>query len=167
MNPKQVPNDSDFYSSPIYTSRPSISHQQYNNASASMQPSYISQQTQYNPNLNKHSFFCNLPNNSQIYKINYKEIDISFELVSALLNGNNDQNHFNNLHEFYFLKFDEKKCYKVTCELISSSLVVQFLNRNIHNFEIKQDMQQDFVDFSIELKQNLEYYLNQFFTQNL
>jgi hypothetical protein len=117
------------------------------------------------------TFFYKPPNDFQIYDISYKEIPVSFEFVSELLNNNgNDsvQNHVqpNNLHEFYFLKFDEKKCYKVTCMLISHSLIIEYLNRNIYGVEINQNEQQQqvYVEFSKELKENLEYYLKQFLT---
>ena len=112
------------------------------------------------------TFFYKPPNDFQIYDISCKEIPISFELVSELLNSNNngsEQNHVqpNNLHEFYFLKVEEKKCYKVTCELISHSSIVEHLNKNIYNVEIKQNEQQQqvYIEFSRELKENLEYYL--------
>ncbi|GBC08957.1 hypothetical protein RclHR1_08500002 [Rhizophagus clarus] len=119
------------------------------------------------------TFFYKPPNDNQIYDISYKEIPISFEFVSQILNNNSNnndndsvQNHIqqNNLHEFYFLKFDEKKCYKVTCILISHSLIIEYLNRNIYGVEIKQNEQQVYVEFSKELKENLEYYLKQFLT---
>ncbi|RGB25335.1 hypothetical protein C1646_771892 [Rhizophagus diaphanus] len=179
MDPTQVPNDSNFYPLPISTSH-SSTHQQYDNISVSTQQmtlSYISRPisdyqvpriSSNNSNLNKYSFFYNPPNDIQIYEITCKEINISFELVFELLNGNNDQN---NLHEYYFLKVDEKKCYKITCELISHSLIVQYLNnKNIQNIEIKQgtyQQQQEYVEFSRELKQNLENHLYNFFIQHL
>lgn len=185
MNPTQVPNDSNFYPSPISTSH-SSTHQQYDNtvnvSTQPMTPSYILQPISYyqvlctpsfnNSNSNESSFFYSAPNDPQIYKIYCKEIKINFELVFELVNGgNNDQNHFNNLHEYYFLKDDAKKCYKVTCELIPHSLIVQYLNKNNYNIEIKQDtyqqQQQEYVEFSRELKQNLEYNLNNFFIQHL
>jgi hypothetical protein len=158
----------------------STSHQQYDNVSISPS-SYISQPIPYYQvpctsssnfsNLKEHSFFYNTPNDYKFYEINCKEVEISFELLSAILDGNNNQNHFDNIHEYYFLKVDEKKCYKVTCELISPSLIVQYLNKNIHNIEIKQDIyqqqQQEYLEFSRELKQNLEYYLKDFFIQYL
>ncbi|CAB4374932.1 unnamed protein product [Rhizophagus irregularis] len=99
----------------------------------------------------------------QDYQIFYREISISFELVSELLGNNNNssvQNNDqpNNLHEFYFLKVEEKKCYKVTCVLIPHSSIVEYLNKNIH----EEQQQEIYVEFSTELKENLEYYLKQF-----
>src|ERR1051326_3758148 len=67
--------------------------------------------------LTKYSFFYNPPNDLYIYNIVCKEIPISFELVFQLLNNDNnnstqhDYAHSNNLHEFHFLKSEEKKCY--------------------------------------------------------
>jgi hypothetical protein len=116
------------------------------------------------------NFFYKPPNDYQIYDISYKEIPISFELVSELLDSNNNscsvQNHVqsNNLHEFYFLKVEEKKCYKVTCVLITHSSIVEYLNKNIHGVEFNHNEQQQqiYVEFTKELKENLEYYLRQF-----
>jgi hypothetical protein len=113
------------------------------------------------------NFFYKPPNDHQIYDISYKEIPISFELVSELLYSNNSgypvQNHVqpNNLHEFFFLKAEEKKCYKVTCELISQTSIVEYLNKNIHGVELNHN-EQIYVEFSRELKENLEYHLKQF-----
>ena len=121
--------------------------------------------------LTEYSFFYNPPNDLYIYNIVCKETPISFELVSQLLDNdinNSTQNyvHSNNLHEFYFLKPEEKKCYKITCELISHSSIVQFLNKNVYGIEVKQNgLPQQYVDFSRELKENLEIYLKQFFSQ--
>jgi hypothetical protein len=114
------------------------------------------------------NFYYKPPNDYQIYDISYKEIPISFELVSELLDNNNSnysvQNHVqpNSLHEFYFLKAEEKKCYKVTCELTPHSLIVEYLNKNIHGVEFNHNEQQVYVEFSKELRENLEYYLKQF-----
>ncbi|PKY56117.1 hypothetical protein RhiirA4_476176 [Rhizophagus irregularis] len=115
------------------------------------------------------NFFYKPPNDYQIYDISYREISISFELVSELLGNNNNslvQNNVqpNNLHEFYFLKVEEKKCYKVTCVLIPHSSIVEYLNKNIHGGEFNhEELQQEiYVEFSRELKENLEYYLKQF-----
>ncbi|CAG8620173.1 uncharacterized protein OCT59_010594 [Rhizophagus irregularis] len=115
------------------------------------------------------NFFYKPPNDYQIYDISYREISISFELVSELLGNNNNssvQNNVqqNNLHEFYFLKIEEKKCYKVTCVLIPHSSIVEYLNKNIHGVEFNHEEQQQeiYVEFSTELKENLEYYLKQF-----
>src|ERR1043165_1551410 len=121
--------------------------------------------------LTEYSFFYNPPNDLYIYNIACKETPISFELVSQLLDNdinNSTQNyvHSNNLHEFYFLKPDEKKCYKITCELIPHSSVVRFLNKNAYDIEVKQNgLPQQYVDFSRELRGNLEFYLRQFFSQ--
>src|SRR2546423_3918680 len=118
--------------------------------------------------LTEYSFFYKPPNDFQIYNIVCKEIPISFELVSHLLNNDNNNStqnyvHSNN-HEFHFLKSDEKKCYKITCELISHSSVVRFLNKNIYGMEVIQIEQQEYIDFTRELRENLEIYLKQFFS---
>src|ERR1044071_7174729 len=77
----------------------------------------------------EYSFFYMPPNDIQIYDIVCKETPTSFELVSQLLSNNNNSSIFySNLHEFYFLKYDEKICYKVSCELTSHSSIVRFLN---------------------------------------
>ncbi|RGB40223.1 hypothetical protein C1646_753597 [Rhizophagus diaphanus] len=94
------------------------------------------------------NFFYKPLNDYQIYDISYRKTPISFELVSEILDNNNNnysvQNHAqpNNLHEFYFLKVEEKKCYKVTCVLIPYLSIVEYLNKNIHGVEFNHDEQQ-------------------------
>ncbi|GBB83831.1 hypothetical protein RclHR1_01050005 [Rhizophagus clarus] len=109
------------------------------------------------------NFFYKPPNDYQIYDICYREMEISFELVCELLNINNNVQP-NNVHEFYFLKVEERKCYKVTCVLTPHSSIVEYLNKNIHGVEFNHDEQQQqvYIEFSKELKENLEYYLKQF-----
>ncbi|RIA95313.1 hypothetical protein C1645_816796 [Glomus cerebriforme] len=160
-------------------------YQQYNNTNISMRPTTLSQPIQYyyqapcicpqepiHPQepvvLTEYSFFYRPPNDIQIYGISCKEIPISFELVFELLSNDNNQNYVrsNNLHEFHFLKIEEKKCYKVTCEIISHSSIIQYLNKNIHGIDTKQNEFQQQQGFSIELKENLEYYLKQFLATN-
>src|ERR1044072_2649946 len=143
MNPTQAPNNSNFHpstSAPLHDS----------NA------------------MTKHSFFYNPPNDPQIYNIHCIEI-AGFELALQLVNNNinSTQNHVpsNNLLEFHFFKLDERKCYEITCELVSHSLITQYLNENIHGIEIRQ--QQEYVEFSRQLKENLEYHLRQFLTYYL
>src|SRR5947207_272563 len=109
------------------------------------------------------SFFYKPPNDIQIYNITCEETLVSFELVSQLLINNNKNDQ---LHEFHFLQFDEKRCYKVTCELISHSLIVMYLNRSIHGIENKHQ-HQEYVEFSKEFKENLEFHLKQFLVRYL
>ena len=121
--------------------------------------------------LTEYSFFYNPPNDLYIYNIVCKETPISFELVSQLLDNdinNSTQNyaHSNNLHEFHFLKPEEKKCYKITCELISHSSIVRILNESCYGIEVRQSgLPQQHVTFSRGLRENLEFYLRQFFSQ--
>jgi len=112
----------------------------------------------------EYSFFYKPPNDFQIYNVTCKEMTISFDLVSQLLNNNNISS---NLYVFYFPQFVQKKIYQVTCELVSHSLIIQFLNVNIHGIEVKKNDQEGYVNFSRELRENLEFHLKQFLAQYL
>ena len=84
-------------------------------------------------------------------------------MFQLLNNDNNnstqhDYAHSNNLHEFHFLKSEEKKCYKITCELISHSSIVRFLNKNVYGIEVKQNgLSQQYVDFLESLGKILNF----------
>jgi hypothetical protein len=131
--------------------------------------SNLATRSQETVGLTEYSFFYNPPNDLYIYNIVCKETPISFELVSQLLENdinNSTQNyaHSNNLHEFHFLKPEEKKCYKITCELISHASIVRFLSKSIYDIEVRQNgLPQQHVTFSKELRENLEFHLRQFF----
>ena len=86
-----------------------------------------------------------------------------FELALQFCTNNLIQNH-SNKHEFYFFKLGEGKCYQITCDLVSPSSIIRYLNNNIHGVEINQNnyQQQERVEFSDQLKRNLEFYLQQF-----
>ena|ERR1043166_3576735 len=118
--------------------------------------------------LTEYSFFYNPSNDLYIYNIVCKETPVSFELLSQLLSDNNNnsiQNH-GHLHEFLFLKPEEEKCYKITCELISHSSIVRILNESCYGIEVRQSgLPQQHVTFSRGLRENLEFYLRQFFSQ--
>src|SRR6266496_5718306 len=83
----------------------------------------INQLTQLtSPSLNCSSdrltFFYNPPGDHQIYHI-------TCDLLSENVNPLSD-------HTFYY-KLDDKIFYQITCRLISHSLIVQSLNKNIYD----------------------------------
>ncbi|CAI2183737.1 8682_t:CDS:1 [Funneliformis geosporum] len=112
------------------------------------------------------------PNNDfQIYLVCCKEITLN-ELISQLLINylyspyNNDL-YSNELFVFYFQHPNGQRIYHVTCEMISHSNIVQYLNSNIYGIELKQSEQQPPLEFSNNHKQNLEFHLKQFLTDYL
>ncbi|EXX55872.1 uncharacterized protein OCT59_010620 [Rhizophagus irregularis] len=83
------------------------------------------------------AFFYNPPDDYQIYHI-----------TCEFLNGINNNESLSD-HTFYY-KLDDKNLYKITCILISHSLIVQFLNKKMYGIELKQgdEQQQEFLTFS-------------------
>ncbi len=108
------------------------------------------------------SFFYRPCNDFQIYHIVCKEIPLSFELVSRLLdhNDNNSTHHVqsNNIYVFYHKQIDSKKIYKVTCEMISHTSIFQFLNKIIYGIEFNQ-IEQRQQEFSKIHQENLKFHL--------
>jgi len=102
------------------------------------------------------SFFCQPPGDPHIYFIRCEEITISFELAFEFYN-----NSTRNLHEFYFFKLDEQRCYKITYELVSYLWIVQYLNDHIGNIDMGFE-QQEYVEFSEQMRGNLVNYLYRF-----
>ena len=80
--------------------------------------------------LNTH-FFYKAHNGFQIYHITCKEI--SFEVVLSNLTQNYVQP--NNLHLFYFQQPDDKKIYKVICEVVSYNFIICTLNKIKYGIE--------------------------------
>ncbi|RGB32560.1 hypothetical protein C1646_762715 [Rhizophagus diaphanus] len=105
-------------------------------------------------------FFYKPHNDFQIYHITCEEI--SFEMISRLLTNNNYLTHnniqLNNSHLFYYQQPDDKKIYKVICEIVSYDYIVRMLNKINYDNELNLNEQQQ-VEFSQELKDNLELHL--------
>jgi len=119
----------------VNTTSPAL--RQHDDANTNVQPMTISQTIQviqdYQPQslsdslsknvvINECSFYYKACIDFTIYRITCEEI--SFELVSQLL-SNHDcsiQNHVpsNNFHVFYYQQPDDKKIYKVVCEMVFS-----------------------------------------------
>jgi len=120
-----------------------------------------------NPNLNiqemtKFSFFYRPCNDNQMYHINCEEMPLSFENFSQLINNvdnNSIHNHvqFDNIYVFYHVQIDSKKIYKLTCEMIPYTFMIQFLNKNIYGREFNQIEQQQ--KFSRHHQENLRLHL--------
>ncbi|CAI2195776.1 18356_t:CDS:1, partial [Funneliformis geosporum] len=157
------------------TSNETISHEPSsppNNMSVinNNQPLQDTQNTQSTSQETEWSFYYRPNNDVQIYLIIYKEITFN-ELISQLLINNlylsNDRFCSNNLFEFYFQHPNDQKLYKVVCEMISHSNIVQYLNFNILGLRQCEQQQQQLLEFSNRHKENLEFHLRQFLTDNL
>ncbi|GBC13211.2 hypothetical protein GLOIN_2v1706157 [Rhizophagus irregularis DAOM 181602=DAOM 197198] len=99
----------------------------------------------------KMAFFYNPQNDYQIYHI-------TCESLNEISN-----NELPSDHTFYY-KLDDKNLYKITCILISHSLIVQFLNKKMYGIELKQgdEPQQEFLTFSNYQRNNLESNLKEY-----
>ncbi|CAG8613536.1 5308_t:CDS:1 [Funneliformis caledonium] len=133
----------------------------------SLQPT---QNTQSPSQETEWSFYYRPNNDVQIYLITYKVITFN-ELISQLLINNlypsSNRLCSNNLFEFYFQHPNDQRIYKVACEMISHSNIVQYLNLNILGLRQSELQQQSPLDFSNRHKENLEFHLRQFLTDNL
>jgi len=119
------------------------------------------------------SFYYRPCNDFQIYLIICIEITLN-ELISQLLIDDlySSRNHIysNNSFVFYFQHPNDQRIYKVACEMISHSIIVQYLNSNICGIELKQSeqqQQQQPLEFSNKHKENLEFHLRQSLIDNL
>jgi hypothetical protein len=99
----------------------------------------------------KMAFFYNPQNDYQIYHITCESLN---EISNSELPSD---------HTFYY-KLDDKNLYKITCILISHSLIVQFLNKKMYGIELKQgdEPQQEFLTFSNYQRNNLESNLKEY-----
>ncbi|CAB4476845.1 hypothetical protein RhiirA1_418538 [Rhizophagus irregularis] len=97
----------------------------------------------------KMAFFYNPPNDFQIYHI-------TCELLYEDADPSSD-------HTFY-CKLDDKTSYRISCRLISHSLIVQFLNKKMYGIELRQgeEQHQDFLTFSNVQRDNLEFHMKEF-----
>ncbi len=113
------------------------------------------------------SFYYKPFNDFQIYLIFCIEITLD-ELISQLLINNlyPSHNHYsNNSFVFYFQHPNDQRIYRVSCEMVSHSIIVQYLNSNICGIEF--ELQQQPLEFSYRHKENLEFHLRQFLIDNL
>jgi hypothetical protein len=118
-----------------------------------------------------YSFFYTPSNDFQIYHITCKEIPLSFELVSQLINNAEDNSihnysQSNNIYVFYHEQPETEKIYRVTCEMIPHTFIYQFLNKIIYGNQFTQceHQQQEFSNrhqenLKFHLKRNLTHYL--------
>ncbi|CAG8590902.1 6822_t:CDS:1 [Funneliformis caledonium] len=97
----------------------------------------------------RHSFYYSPCNDDHIYHIICEETDF-YEVISHLINNFLYSSHSTHSYIFYFQQPNDKRIYQVSCEMI-----------NIYVGEINQNEQQQRVEFSNELRENLEFYLKQ------
>src|SRR5581483_12169780 len=102
-------------------------------------------QPQENVFMVEYSFFYKAYDDYQIYHITCKEI--LFEEVSRLCSNHDclTQNHVlpSNLHVFYFQQSDDKKIYKVVCELVSYTYIICMLNKIKYGIEQNLNIQEN------------------------
>ncbi|RIA98871.1 hypothetical protein C1645_812185 [Glomus cerebriforme] len=116
--------------------------------------------------MSEYSFFY--AHDFQMYHISCKEIPLSFEDVSQLLNNidNNMIHQSNNIYTFYHVQPEIKKIFQVTCEKVSHAFIFQFLNKIIYNIQFtkSEHNQQEFSrsqqeNLKLHLKKDLNHYL--------
>ena len=113
--------------------------------------------------INPISFFYQPPNDLCNYRINCNEI--SFDTVIQLLNEPNNINH--NQNDYIFFYQQQCEIYQIACEIVSPSLIINFLNRTVYGIEFEQNVVQEQLSFTFEHKENLKFYLTQYLSCHL
>jgi hypothetical protein len=107
-------------------------------------------------------FFYRPPNDFCHYYVSCKEI--SYDTVTCLLNKslkeNNVQYNENNCI-FYYQQQHDTRFYQVSCEIVSPTLINNCLNENFLGIDF-QNSEQEHLVFTINQKENLEFYLKQY-----
>ncbi|GBC03948.1 hypothetical protein RclHR1_05410004 [Rhizophagus clarus] len=111
------------------------------------------------------SFFYRPENDFYHYRVNCKEI--KHNVITYFLNSNNKIQFHENEHVFFYHQQYDDRFYQVICELVSPTAITNYLNENIYGIKLQQNMGQEQLSFSIEQKQNLEFYLAQYLSNNL
>ncbi|CAB4443988.1 unnamed protein product [Rhizophagus irregularis] len=80
------------------------------------------------------------------------------QLTSPSLNYTDDK------MAFFYNPPNDKTSYRISCRLISHSLIVQFLNKKMYGIELRQgeEQHQDFLTFSNVQRDNLEFHMKEF-----
>ncbi|RIA90165.1 hypothetical protein C1645_849693 [Glomus cerebriforme] len=105
--------------------------------------------------IGEYRFFYSSPGDPQIFHVICKEI--SFESKSEILNDHNCA-----IYTFYY-QLPNNKFFQITCEIVSHSLIVQYLNKKMFGIELIQDEQQEeYLQFYKGQKENLECHLKQY-----
>ena len=104
--------------------------------------------------MTENQFFYRPFNDFQMYHIICKEIPLSFELASQLINNPHYYDRSNGTYVFYHERTDSKKIYQMTCKMVSHRL----LNKMIYGIEFNQ-CEQHQQEFSKEHQENLKFHL--------
>jgi hypothetical protein len=128
--------------------------------------SITNSQDQNQNHVHPSDFFYRPSNGFYHYHVSCREIP--YNTITYLLNKSlNSKLHFNeNEYIFFYQQLHDNRFYQVTCEIVSPSLVTNYLNENFHRFEL-QHMEQENLIFTSYQKENLEYYLTRYLSQYL
>jgi hypothetical protein len=115
-------------------------------------------------------FFYRPPNDSYHYHINCNEI--SYDTIESLLKKLfNDKESVAQFKDDEYIFCYQQKCnnkfYQVSCKIISPLLVDNCLNKNFLGFELQQNMGQEYLTFTPDQKEYIEYHLKQYLSQYL
>ncbi|CAI2167551.1 18513_t:CDS:1 [Funneliformis geosporum] len=135
-----------------------------NEVNQAMNQSHLSQSTQaYNSNISNFSFYYCF--NLHPHHIKCEEVQVSFDTFSQMIN-NTDNISTYKIYVFYHEQTVTKKIYKVTCEIISHTFMIQLLNQNIYGIEFNQTEQQQevprqhFENLKLHLRNDLAHYFS-------
>ncbi|CAI2161519.1 1441_t:CDS:1 [Funneliformis geosporum] len=103
--------------------------------------------------------------NNHPHHIKCEEVQVSFDTFSQMINNTDNISNYK-IYVFYHEQTVTKKIYKVTCEIISHTFAIQFLNRNIYGIEFNQIEQQlevsrqHFENLKLHLRNDLAHYFS-------
>jgi hypothetical protein len=89
------------------------------------------------------------------------EANLALKVESFKFSGYSQENKENSLSDHAFYHFHDNSIYKISCCLISPSVINQYLNKKIYNFELQDYNQQQNLIFSKIQRENLEFWLKQ------
>ena len=114
------------------------------------------------------TFYYRPPNDFCHYYVDCKEI--SYDAVIYLLNKSLKVSDVqSNEYEciIYYHQQHDNRVYRISCEIASPRLINNCLNKNFLGIELQQWAGQENLAFTLDQKENLEFYLSQYLSNYL
>ncbi|RIA97134.1 hypothetical protein C1645_814523 [Glomus cerebriforme] len=119
----------------------------------------FSNQNQLNQPVHINKFFYQPPNDPFNYHVECEKISLQ------LLNMSTQSKEYE--YSFYYQQQYNKQIYKISCEIVCPSLINDCLNKYYYGVEIKQNMKQEQLAFTLYQKENLKFHLTLYLNHHL
>jgi hypothetical protein len=94
--------------------------------------------------------------------------NISYNTITYLLNNKNSDVQLNeNEYIFFYQQEYNNRFYQITCELVSPSLITNYLNESFYGIGLQQNLLQENFVFTLYQKEELEFHLTRYLSQYL